>query len=146
MNVVDASVWVSAFLPADCNHQASDDWLEQQRHRGAIEMVAPALLLAEVAGAVVRSTGSFALAEAAIERLLGLPELRLELMDDELSLTAAYLAARLRLRGADSIYVALADRLGLALVTWDGELLGRASSAVHAAIPGQERPRPGLAP
>ena len=33
------------------------------------------------------------------------------------------LAIRLRLRGADAVYVALAEQLGIPIVTWDGEML-----------------------
>ncbi|MBI2940706.1 MAG: hypothetical protein HYY04_09750 [Chloroflexi bacterium] len=48
---------------------------------------------------------------------------------------AAGLAATLRLRGADAIYVALADRLKLPLVTWDQEQLTRARPLVATRTP-----------
>ncbi|CAN5817768.1 hypothetical protein BH23CHL2_BH23CHL2_07560 [soil metagenome] len=43
---------------------------------------------------------------------------------------AAWVSAKYRLRGAGAMYVAVADELGLPLVTWDRELLHRAASIV----------------
>lgn len=48
---------------------------------------------------------------------------------------AAWISATYRLRGADAMYVAVADDLGLPLVTWDRELLQRAASIVDVIEP-----------
>jgi predicted nucleic acid-binding protein len=57
-------------------------------------------------------------------------------VDHGLADAAAALAARLRLRGADATYVAVASRLGVPLVTWDDKQRQRAASLVtiHTAV------------
>ncbi len=58
---------------------------------------------------------------SAIQGLLQFSALRLVTVSRDVHLHAAVLASTLRLRGADSIYVAVADRLRVPLVTWDRE-------------------------
>jgi predicted nucleic acid-binding protein len=41
----------------------------------------------------------------------------------------------MRLRGADAVYVALARRLGMPLVTWDAEQRERAKPVVRVVTP-----------
>lgn len=57
MFVVDASVWVSRFLPDDDFHKVSKAWLDKMIEEGIV-LAAPALLIPEVAGAIARRTGS----------------------------------------------------------------------------------------
>ncbi|MGQ9553185.1 MAG: type II toxin-antitoxin system VapC family toxin [Anaerolineae bacterium] len=135
MMVVDASVWAGFFIAGDAHHEVSRRWLKQQyvEHRRLI--VCPSLLLAEVGGAVARRTADADLASALVEELTQLPELELVPLDNELSLAAGRLAASLRLRGADACYVAVAQVLGLPLVTWDTELQQRAGQVVSVLEP-----------
>jgi predicted nucleic acid-binding protein len=51
--VVDASVWVSWLQPFDANHDASRFWVERYIAEGGL-LVAPALVLVEVAAAISR--------------------------------------------------------------------------------------------
>lgn len=118
--MVDASVWVSRFLPADVHHDPSYRWLGQQVVLGE-PVAAPLLVLAEVAGAVARRTGLSELGARAVSQMERLPNARLVAVDTELAQLGAQLAAELRLRGADALYVALARRLNIPLVTWDQE-------------------------
>jgi len=127
--VLDASVWVSRLVPQDEFHAAVTSWMEQQRQAG-VQFISPTLLLAEVGGAISRRTGNPALGSQAIHQLEQLPGLRLVEMDNELILAAARLAAELGLRGADSVYVAVASQLNLPLVTFDVEQRGRAHERV----------------
>jgi predicted nucleic acid-binding protein len=57
-------------------------------------------------------------------------------VDDVLARTAASLAGRLRLRGADSVYIAAAATLRLPLVTGDTEQRARASRVIEVLAPG----------
>ena len=75
MYVVDASVWVSRFVLNDVHHEPSYSWLEGTVIRGEL-IVAPALLLAEVAGAISRCTGRPELAAQAVDLLEQLPNSR----------------------------------------------------------------------
>lgn len=132
MTVVDASVWVSSLVPADRHHAFSRDWLEHQDRSGRF-VIGPALLLPELAAAISRRTGRPRFAHEAVRRLLRIAALRLVALDYELATEAARLAADLRLRGADSVYVAVAHRLHLPLLTLDAEQRDRAARVVDVA-------------
>jgi predicted nucleic acid-binding protein len=54
--VVDASVWVSRFISWDINHNASQLWIQRYASSGGL-LIAPALLLIEVAAAISRRIG-----------------------------------------------------------------------------------------
>ena len=134
MYLVDASVWVSRLVPTDVHHAPSRSWLQELAERGELA-VAPALVLAEVAGAVARRTGLPRLGLRAIALFQRLPTSRLVPVDSELGRLGARLAAEERLRGADAIYVALARRLGIPLITWDREQRDRGSAVVTVLDP-----------
>jgi predicted nucleic acid-binding protein len=132
--IVDASVVVSRLVPHDVHHQASRRWLTRHVAGGGL-VIAPALLLPEVAGAVARRTGEPRLARRAVDAVLRLPSLRLVPVDDLLARAAARLASRLRVRGVDAVYIAAAAGLRLPLVTWDVEQRDRASAVVAVLSP-----------
>ncbi len=127
--VVDASVWVARLVPQEVFHHAVRAWMEAGRLAGT-EFLAPALLLAEVAGAISRRSGDPGLATQAVTTLEHLPGLRLVEMDRPLLDEATHLAAELGLRGADSTYVAVASRLNLPLATLDADQSTRAVQRV----------------
>ncbi len=132
--VVDASVWVSRLVPQDVHHEASRRWLEQYTAQGG-RVVAPALLLPEVAGAISRRTGEAALAHQAVRQLQRLSALRLISLDARLAQAAARLAADLGLRGADAAYVAAAHALKIPLLTWDDEQREQAGHLIAVRTP-----------
>lgn len=132
--VVDASVVVSRIVSGDVNHAASRAWLTRHVSDGGL-LISPVLLLPEVAGAIARRIGGHRLARRAVETLLRMPALRLVPVDDVLARTAASLAGRLRLRGADAIYIAAAAMLRLPLVTWDVEQQARAAHVIEILAP-----------
>ncbi len=132
--VVDASVWVSRLVPQDVHHEASRRWLEAFTARGG-QVVAPVLLLPEIAGAISRRTGVPDLARQAVQQLQRLRTLRLVALDRRLSQAACQLAADLGLRGADATYVAVADQLKIPLVTWDNEHIDRAGKRITVQMP-----------
>lgn len=134
MTVVDASVWVSRLVPQDVNHAGSRDWLDSYANNGGL-LVAPVLLLAEVAGAVSRRTGDQLLARRVVQQLLRVPGLRLVAVDRRLGEAAARVAADRSLRGADAVYIATARRLSVSLVTWDREQRERAGGLVVVRTP-----------
>jgi predicted nucleic acid-binding protein len=129
--VLDASVWVARLVPQDEFHEAVKKWMKDQRKAGA-QFVSPSLLLAEVAGAVSRRTTK-SLGRKAIQDLQSLPGLRIAEMDRTLMQEAAVLAAELGLRGADSVYVAVAKQLGVPLLTLDSDQKQRAKTRVEIA-------------
>ena len=126
--VLDASVWVARLVPQDVFHQIIKDWMAGERAAGS-QFVSPSLLLAEVAGAVSRRTTAL-LGRKALKRLEAMPGLRIVEMHDDLLHEAASLAADLGLRGADSVYVAVAKHLDVPLLTFDAEQRDRGKKAV----------------
>jgi predicted nucleic acid-binding protein len=135
--VMDASVWVSRLVPQDVHHLISRRWLERYVAAGGL-LVAPVLLLAEVAGAISRRIGEPKLARQAVKNLLHVPGLRLIPVDQRLGREAAQLAADLRLRGTDAMYVAMARHLNIPLVTWDQEQQERAGELIVVRTPEAE--------
>ncbi len=130
--VTDASLWVARLVPQDTFHDAVRAWMDSRLAEN-VELLAPSLLLAEVAGAISRRTGDAGLAQSASSRLETLPGLRIIQMDRALLQDAARLAAGLGLRGADAVYVAVASRLNLPLVTLDSDQRQRAEKHVPIA-------------
>ena len=137
--VVDASVWVSRLVTDDVFHTASRTWLIHHAQDGG-RWVAPALMPAEVVGAISRRTGKPELANRALKHLLlpGLRGLRLVALDRRLGKAAAQLAASAGLRGADAVYAALAQHLSIPLVTWDEETGQRAGALLTVMQPPRE--------
>lgn len=131
--VVDASVWVSALLPAETQHVTSRQWFDHYAASDGL-LVEPILLLAEVAGAIARRSDA-RLAEQTIDKLQRLSTIRLVPVDRVIGQQAVRLASAQRLRGADAIYVALAYHLGIPLVTWDEEQRTRAGAVITILTP-----------
>ena len=125
---------MSALVASEVRHAASRAWLGQQVHADQI-VVAPALLVPEVAAAISRRTGRPILGRRAIAALLRFPSLRLVALDAELAEQAGRLAADCALRGADAVYVALAKKLAIPLVTWDREQIERGRDVVTVLHP-----------
>ncbi|MCH7608516.1 MAG: type II toxin-antitoxin system VapC family toxin [Chloroflexi bacterium] len=133
MFVVDASVWVSMFLSGDINHEASYRWLH--RVIATDVLVAPAVLLPELAGAVARQEELSAAGVRATEIIRDFANVRIVEVDSELAEASARIAAECRMKGADALYVALAAMRGVPLVTWDREQIERGRVAATVVTP-----------
>ncbi len=134
MIVVDASVSVSVSVPVDTFHARSVAWLRSVR-AAMDDLAAPNIVLAEVAGAVARRTKSAEAGHEALRALRRISRLDILTVDESLADQAANVAANLGLRGADAVYVALADRLGCPIVTWDDEMIRKTSGVIEARQP-----------
>ena len=128
--VVDASVWVSRFVESDEFHIPVKNWMNTQREQDTT-FVSPSLLLAEVGGVISRVTGKPELGLNAIQKLENLPDVRIVEMDKALMDDASRIAAQYGLRGADSVYVAVAATLKIPLVTFDIDQREKASGVVE---------------
>jgi len=127
--VLDASVWVSRLVEGDEFHPVVKEWMNIQREQDAT-FVFPSLLLAEVGGVISRVTGKPELGLNAIQKIENLPDVRIVDMDKALMDDASRIAAKYGLRGADSVYVAVAATLKIPLVTFDVDQRERASKLV----------------
>ena len=98
-------------------------------------MILPTLALSEITGAISRVSNDLDRARAVLAQFEQLPSVPFHALDRELATAAANIAIDLRLRGADAVYVALAARHGLPLITWDRELLERAAGRIEVRKP-----------
>lgn len=132
--VVDASVWIAAFLPGDVHHAPATALLRrlaQERRR----VVLPTLAQVEIAGAIARRSDSAETATAVLDFLLVQSWIEHAALDARQGRAAAALAASCRLRGADAVYVALAASRRLPLIALDVEMLERAPAEVERMTP-----------
>ena len=134
MPVVDASVCVALLNADEPGHPASRRWLAERQ--GKTEpIVAPVILLAEVAAALGRGLGDADLARQAVRLLRGRHLLELFPVTEALAARAAEIAAEQKIRGCDALYVALARQLDMELVTQDGQQLERGAAVVVTRTP-----------
>ena len=134
MPVVDASVCGAFFNPRELQHVPSRIWFREAR-RGDEQVAAPVILLAEVAAALGRGLGDAELADDAVGILLSRRWVELFPVTQALSTRAAKIAAEQKIRGCDAIYVALAQQLGMELVTLDGDQLDRGAAVIKTRTP-----------
>src|SRR5947207_1642999 len=106
---VDASVFVNAFNPHEEGHAESLRLLAMIQESGD-PIIAPTLLVPEIASAVARATDDTTGARRYASATGGLPHLTLVPLTPAMATHAAELAAFHRLRGADALYVAVARR------------------------------------
>ncbi len=132
--VIDASVWASRLMPQDSNHTASIQWMRRYTDVGGL-LVAPAFLLIEVSAAITRQTGQPVAGKAAVSHIYYVSQMRLVQLDPLLIQAAADIAADMRLRAGDAIYVAVADQMRISLVSWDKQQIQRASGRLTGFTP-----------
>ena len=134
--IVDASVWVASVLNEDAHHEVSLAFMHRFVKERQIATV-PLLVWAEIAGAVARRTGDTGRGMKVAELITAQVWVRGVPLDASLASESMRLAAKLRLRGADAVYVALAATCREPLITLDAEMLDRAHGVAEAFTPEQ---------
>jgi predicted nucleic acid-binding protein len=134
MPVIDASVYISLINAGEEQHASSWAWYEIVQARQE-PLVAPVILLAEIAAALNSGVGDSALAQRVVDQLKRSEMIELVPVTSALAEQAAAIAADHRIRGCDAIYVAVASRLGDSLVTLDRQQLERAAAVVTVRQP-----------
>ena len=133
---VDASVFLNAFNPYEGGHEASRRLLARMQDQ-AVPIIAPTLLLPEVAAAIARGRDDADLARRFASRLRQLPHLVLTPLDETLARQAADVAAQHRLRASVAVYAAVALRFGSTLVTLDREQRERVADVLPSRLPAE---------
>ena len=131
---IDASVFISAFILSEPQHQSSRTCLEQLVQKDA-KIFCPTLALVETASAISRVSGDEKHAIAFASALAHFPNMELVSLDETLAHKAVSFGAIAKLRGADAVYVAVAEDASCMLITWDKELLLRAKSIIQTCTP-----------
>jgi predicted nucleic acid-binding protein len=131
---IDASVFVSAFLPTEPSHQASRKFMLCVREQ-AIPIIVPFLVLPEISAALARGHGKPEAAKAFALELKNLPNIAFVDLDESAADLAVDIAANNRLRGSDAVYCAVALRFGTELITLDKEQLDRLKNLLPVRSP-----------
>jgi predicted nucleic acid-binding protein len=134
MAVIDASVYIALVNAHEQEHSSSWAWFEQARAADE-SIVAPVILLSEVAAALSRGVGDPALAQRVVRQLARSEVIDLIPVTLAMAELAAVIAADHRIRGCDAVYVALADHLSETLVTLDQQQLERGAALVTVRAP-----------
>ncbi len=134
MAVIDASVYISLVNAHEIHHADSWAWFQQAIDYDEI-IVAPVILLAEVAAGLSRGTRNVELAHNVVQQLLDGDLIKLYPITQNLAEQAAKISADHKIRGCDAIYVALAESLEDYLVTLDNQQLNRGASVVTTRKP-----------
>ncbi|MBU0511911.1 MAG: PIN domain-containing protein [Chloroflexi bacterium] len=135
MFTIDASVHISAFNPAEIDSAESQAFIKLIQWKG-LAVFSPTLLLVEVAASVARVFNDTA---RGTELMYALQSLRGQTwvpLDESLAQEAGRMGAEYRLRGADAVYGAVAQRNGTTLVTLDQQQLERLKPALSVQRPG----------
>ncbi len=97
----------------------------------------PEIALAEVASGLARGSGDPSVALRATRLLRAQSGLRFAVIDAELSDRAARIASEHLVRGCDAIYLGLAERLALPLVTLDRQQRDRSPEHLRVWTPAE---------
>ena len=134
MPVVDASVYIALVNAHEREHSTSWAWFEQARAADE-PVVAPVILLAEVAAALSRGMGDPTLAHRVVQQLARSEVIELIPVTQAMAEQAARIAVEHRIRGCNAVYVALAEQLSKTLVTLDRQQLERGARIVSVRAP-----------
>ncbi|HTQ99552.1 MAG TPA: PIN domain-containing protein [Candidatus Acidoferrum sp.] len=135
--VIDASVWVAAFLPYEPNHKAAQRCIaELSTSSEPTEL--PTLALVETCGAIARRTNSADAAQQIRQFLVSQHWISFFAVDSGLVSVASDIAINHKLRGADAIYVALAKMRSQPLISLDAEIIQRSKSIVECQVLGRD--------
>ncbi len=135
MFTVDASVHISAINPTEIDSAESQAFLKHIQ-RKELAVFSPTLLLVEVAASVARVFDNTA---RGIELMYAIRSLRWHTwvpLTEYLAQEAGRMGAECRLRGADAVYGAVAQRNGTTLVTLDQQQLDRLKPVLPVQRPG----------
>lgn len=131
---IDASVFVASIQTHEVHHADSLLFLNRLPQTGT-QIYCPSLLVPECSASIARRTGDTAQARLLINEVQGLSNLTLFPLTIPRARRAAELAVTYRLRGADAVYVAVAEEFVATLVTWDGEMYERGGHVVTTITP-----------
>lgn len=136
MFTIDASVYINALNPAEEGSPESQAFLERV-HRQGITVFSPTLLIVELAAVVARAFNDAQRGIAYARAVRQLPGQVWLPLDGGLVDVAMTLAAQHQLRGADAVYMAVAQQTGAILVTRDRQQRTRLPASVRAMTPAE---------
>ena len=136
MYTLDANIFARDTDPTDPLYPVCHALLELLDQR-QIPIIVPHLLLIEVAAAVSRTRRDPIRARIIADAIAAFAHVQFVPLDEVLAKEATALAADRGLRGADAVYVAVAQRYGCILVSLDREQRERTAQVVRALTPAE---------
>lgn len=134
MYTIDANVFVAASRPSKTHNAISRHFLETLNSMNQV-VFCPTLVIPEAVSAVARVTDDEILRNSIVQLIKSFKNLYFVTVTNSLAQRAAATARRQRLRGADSVYVAVAEMYATTLITWDAEMVQRSPASVTASTP-----------
>ena len=122
--VIDSSLLISAFSDRDKFHQVAIKILDKITE-SETEIYIPSLVLPEVCGGITRVTADKKEGEEAkkqIERWISSGFFTVEELTKERMINSAGFAIKFAIKGADAVFVSLAQEKGASLVSFDDKL------------------------
>ena len=136
MYCLDASVVTNSFIEKEKYHEFSKKLMDKIK-KESIQVVCPEILLPEVAHAMALGYGS----ETAMDFVTNIrkvPNFMFIPIDAELSNLAARFASTHKIRGADSLYVAVSYTFNAKLIALDLRQKEASQSLIKVATPMEE--------
>ncbi len=137
MYCIDASVFINAEIEGEEFHEYSAKLMQNIREQG-ITIIVPEIVLPEVSSAIARGTDEPEEALEFVKELKQIPNIVFVPVDRELADHASQLAAKYKLRGCDSVYVAVAFLFRARLISLDRQQIERAAECIETATPQEE--------
>ena len=136
MFTIDASVYINALHPTEADSADSRAFIERvfQLPR---PVYSPTLLLVEIAAAIARVFDQTEQAITLAQAIYELPGQIWVSLDENQAQATLHLAAAQRLRGADAVYAAVAQKYQTTLITRDQQQLARLRSVLPVLTPAE---------
>ena len=134
MIVIDASVWLSAILPADVHYQYTVPW----KHRVEVSgepIAVPAHFPAEVAGVLSRTGSDHSFIADTLDQIGSERLFTIYPISAAFGRLCAEMASLAAVRGSDAIYLALAQFLDVPMLTWDKQQRERGAMFCRTMTP-----------
>ncbi len=125
--VIDANVWVAAADPADRFCKESRKFITRTLDENK-KIHLPTFAHVEIACALSRRLRDSHKGQQLAGMVFDIPSIREIALDTKLLADAVRIGSEYFLRAADAIYLAVARKLSVELISWDKELIQRAGA------------------
>jgi predicted nucleic acid-binding protein len=131
---IDASVLIAIFDETDAFHDTSFRMFDFVMQRGT-NVIIPAFALVEVAGALVRKGYEQDDVVEYLDYLKSCKNIEFILLTIDLYELAISVALQLKVKGSDSMYIAVSSFYNLTLVTYDDQQKDRGKKMIETTTP-----------
>ena len=134
MYCIDASVLIAVFDESDIFHETSLQMFEFIIQT-EMDIIMPAFALVEIAGALVRKGYEHDDVAKYLDYLRNIRNIEFILLTNELCELAINIALQLKVKGSDSIYIAVSSFYDLTLISYDNQQRDRGKKMIDTTTP-----------